>query len=118
MPKAYVALGLLIGEGKGVGQSDRVAADWFERAALAGDSEGQFLYALALSQGKGRPQRTSEAVNWLEKSLASNDLNAEQRRQREALKKQLQARGSGTATRASQARAPKPSRKKEKSLRP
>ena len=93
LPRAYVALGLLVSEGRGVAQSDRIAADWFERAALANDSEGQFLYAVVLAEGKGRTARPDEALRWLDKSMASAAPDGEQQSQRQALRKRLLAAG-------------------------
>jgi TPR repeat protein len=46
------------------------AADWFEKAARAGDPQGQFFYAVALAEGDSRPKNPGEALMWLDRSLA------------------------------------------------
>ncbi len=49
---AMTAMGLYAHNGEAPGS----AADWFERAAEAGDLQGRFLYAVSLAEGDGRPR--------------------------------------------------------------
>ena len=70
-PEAMTAMGLLVHQGAdGAGLS---TADWFEKAARAGDAQGQFLYAVALKEGDGRERNPSEARTWLDRALAQED---------------------------------------------
>lgn len=68
IPPAMADYGLLIYQGAGVVQDDAAAAKWFERAAKAGDSEGQFLYAFTLAKGEGVTQSFEDAYFWLLRS--------------------------------------------------
>jgi len=67
MPNAMVAMGLLIHDGR---IKSGLAADWFEKAAKAGDAQGQFLFAVALKEGDGRPQNLIEARQWVDRALS------------------------------------------------
>ena len=49
-PPALTAMGLFAHRGL----TDDLAANWFERAAAAGDRQGRFFYAVALAEGDGR----------------------------------------------------------------
>jgi hypothetical protein len=62
------------------------AADWYERAALAGNAEAQRKYGLLLAKGgAGLPADPAKAKNWLQQAAAQND--AEAKRTLEALPK-------------------------------
>jgi len=67
---ARVGLGLLLHDG--AAGEDR-PADWFARAAEAGDPQGMFLYAVALSQGDGRERDEDAAIAQLDALIASPD---------------------------------------------
>ena len=64
---AMVALGLLIHDGAA---GEGAPADWFERAARAGDPQGMFLYAVALAEGDGREKDPAGAVVQLDALIA------------------------------------------------
>jgi hypothetical protein len=53
------------------------AADWYERAALAGNAEAQRRYGLLLAKGgAGLPADTAKARTWLQQAAAQNDTEA------------------------------------------
>ena len=85
---AMADYGLLIYQGAGVERDINAAAKWFEKAAIAGDSEGQFLYAFTLAKGEGVTQNFEDAYFWLLRSGSSevDAYNAD----REALKERLE----------------------------
>ena len=53
------------------------AADWYERAALAGNAEAQRKYGLLLAKGgAGLPADPGRAKAWLQQAAAQNDAEA------------------------------------------
>lgn len=90
---AMADYGLIVYQGVGVEQSNTSAAKWFERAAKAGDSEGQFLYAFTLAKGEGIEQNFEDSYFWLLRSGESgvDDYNAD----RKALRERLEANVDG-----------------------
>ena len=53
------------------------AADWYERAALAGNAEAQRKYGLLLAKGgAGLPADQGRAKSWLQQAAAQNDAEA------------------------------------------
>lgn len=53
------------------------AADWYERAALAGSAEAQRKYGLLLAKGgAGLPADPGRARSWLQQAAAQNDAKA------------------------------------------
>jgi hypothetical protein len=53
------------------------AADWYERAALAGNSEAQRKLGLLLAKGgAGLPADAAKAKTWLQQAAAQNDADA------------------------------------------
>jgi len=88
LPEAYVALGLMTNEGR-AGPGDK-AIDWFELAANAGDAQGMFLFAVALTKGDGRPKDPNLAAVWLDRALeAADPADTEFRRNAEALREEI-----------------------------
>ena len=72
-------------------QSNEVGADWFEKAATAGDPEAQFLYAVSLAEGRGRERNLELAFSWAQKSVAASMNEPEEiRAEREGLRNQLE----------------------------
>jgi hypothetical protein len=64
-PEAQVALaGLLESGGPGVGRDLRAAADWYRKAALAGDTVAQMNLGQFYSEGRGVPQDRVCALAW------------------------------------------------------
>ena len=53
------------------------AADWYERAALAGNVEAQRKYGMLLAKGgAGLPADPAKARTWLEQAVSQNDADA------------------------------------------
>jgi TPR repeat protein len=53
------------------------AADWYERAALAGSAEAQRKLGLLLAKGGGGlPADPAKAKTWLQQAAAQNDADA------------------------------------------
>ena len=53
------------------------AADWYERAALAGNAEAQRKFGLLLAKGgAGLPADQGRARSWLQQAAAQNDAEA------------------------------------------
>ncbi|HEY2871526.1 MAG TPA: hypothetical protein VGJ56_06390 [Reyranella sp.] len=53
------------------------AADWYERAALAGNAEAQRKFGLLLAKGgAGLPADQGRAKSWLQQAAAQNDAEA------------------------------------------
>ena len=53
------------------------AADWYERAALAGSAEAQRKFGLLLAKGgAGLPADPGRARSWLQQAAAQNDVDA------------------------------------------
>ena len=53
------------------------AADWYERAALAGSAEAQRKFGLLLAKGgAGLPADPGRAKVWLQQAAAQNDAEA------------------------------------------
>ena len=53
------------------------AADWYERAALAGNAEAQRKFGLLLVKGgAGLPADQGRAKTWLQQAAAQNDAEA------------------------------------------
>ena len=63
--------GLRVYQGYGAERSAEDAAEWFRKSALAGDSEGQFLYAFTLAKGDGVEASLEDAYYWVLKSNES-----------------------------------------------
>lgn len=91
LPEAMTSMGLLVHQGAhGAGLS---TADWFERAAMAGDAQGQFLYAISLKEGDGRKRDLASALLWLDRALDQQGLAPEMRKNGEVLRRELTAEG-------------------------
>lgn len=65
-PKAMALLGELYSNGFGVGRDDAKAAQWYARAAAAGDAEAAFSLAVFKFQGRGGPRDVAAAVKLFE----------------------------------------------------
>jgi TPR repeat protein len=86
---AMTGLGLLIHRGA---QGPEVPADWFERAAKAGDPQGRFLYAIALSEGDGRERDNASALVLLDDLLADVAAPPELQAQAKKLKSRIKSK--------------------------
>jgi len=96
LPAAFVAMGLMHHDGRlnNDGESAaKSAADWFEKAARAGDPQGQFLYAVSLAEGDGRETDPAQALVWLDRAIQVKDgLVPETRKNAVKLKADLNKR--------------------------
>ncbi len=63
--RAQYHLGLRYERGEGIARDDSVAAQWFARAAGAGDADAQRLLAFAYLHGIGVPRNESEGIRRL-----------------------------------------------------
>jgi hypothetical protein len=62
---------------KGFSPDGSRAADWYERAALAGNVEAQRRYGMLLAKGgAGLPADTAKARTWLQQAAAQKDAEA------------------------------------------
>lgn len=52
----------------GVRQDDKLAMNWFKRAAEQGQTDAQFMVGSRHDQGKGVPQNFQEAAKWYHKA--------------------------------------------------
>lgn len=75
-PEAMVLTGLCALNGDGMKPDAELAVDSFRRAALAGNIQGQLLYAEACTEGRAMPQDVDEARKWLEKAAAQGSAEA------------------------------------------
>ena len=68
-PGALYNLGVLAIEGDGSTAADFAkAADYFKRAAIAGDDNGSYSYGVLLRQGRGVPLDIAESAHWLKRA--------------------------------------------------
>lgn len=75
--KAKFWLAHCLWQGIGVDRSDfEAAADWFERAASAGDAAAQFNLGCLLERGNGRDVNQKEALKCFKLSEAGGDVRA------------------------------------------
>ncbi len=70
---ALTLIGRLYAEGAGVARDAKVAADWFRRAADAGDAAGAYLYGAAMLAGSPSAADLALAKTYLEKAAARNN---------------------------------------------
>lgn len=68
--------GLYLRGGDGVTRDDRLAAYWFEQAALAGNVYAQRMLAQLYATGRGVPQDSRLAADWSEKAARRGDIVA------------------------------------------
>ena len=77
---AQVYYGILRFQGKGVDPNEAEAADWFERAATAGNPVAMNRLARVYAYGRGREQDYAAAAGWhlIARTLGVSDLNLDQ----------------------------------------
>ena len=102
MPAAFVAMGLMHHDGRitlaDQGVAAVSAADWFEKAARAGEPQGQLLYAAALARGEGRKADPVKALFWLNRLLKRPEtLPPEARQNAETLRQEMENAINGVA---------------------
>lgn len=82
--KAQFMMGQLYGTGKpGVERNDRIAFDWYQKAALDGEGylESVYYMGICYQNGRGVAQNTAEAKKWYKKAAdrGHKDANAKLR---------------------------------------
>jgi hypothetical protein len=73
---AQLALARQYANGDGRSRDDRLASQWFRRAAEAGDPDAQVYYGQRLMVGKGVPQDDDAGIAWLRKAAAQGSGSA------------------------------------------
>ena len=75
----YRTLGLIYGHGLGIVPDHARAAEWFRKAAEAGDGIAQYELGLLYENGYGVAQDPAQAVRWLQQSAAQGHVAAQVR---------------------------------------
>lgn len=60
-----------------IAKNDETAAEWYRKAALQGDAEGEFHLALCYDRGLGVPKNTALAVEWYGKAARQGNASAQ-----------------------------------------
>ncbi|MFZ0616926.1 MAG: tetratricopeptide repeat protein [Chthoniobacterales bacterium] len=60
-----------------IAKNDESAADWYRKAALQGDAEGQYHLGLCYDRGLGVPKNTILALEWYRKSARQGNTAAQ-----------------------------------------
>ena len=68
--------GLAPARGRGVDKDKAVAADYFRRAAILGDSEGAYRLGEAYAVGQGVVQDFAQAANWFQRAAFRDHAKA------------------------------------------
>lgn len=58
-------------------QNDETAAEWYQKAALQGDPEGEYRLGLCYERGLGVPKNEALAVKWFSKAAQGGNANAQ-----------------------------------------
>jgi TPR repeat protein len=75
---AQVLVGECYASGKGVTRDLKQAAEWYQRAAEKGDTDGEVhLAALYRDGGKGLPRDMAYAAEWYRKAAGQGDVTAQ-----------------------------------------
>jgi len=77
-PLAQVRLGNKYSKGTWtIAKNDETAADWYRKAALQGDAEGQYHLGLCYDRGLGVPKNTMLALDWYNKAARQGNSSAQ-----------------------------------------
>jgi len=60
-------------------ENDKVAVDWYRRAADSGHMLGQYNLALKLDAGEGVAENNTEALRWFREAAAQGEPDAQYR---------------------------------------
>jgi uncharacterized protein len=60
-----------------IAKNDESAADWYRKAALQGDAEGQYHLGLCYDRGLGVPKNTILALDWYNKAARQGNSSAQ-----------------------------------------
>jgi TPR repeat protein len=75
-PAAMYTLGVMFDEGLGAAQDDRLAFEWYSKAAAHGHVEAMNRLGILYAQGRGVPRDYAEAVTWYSRAVANGSLPA------------------------------------------
>lgn len=75
-PLAQLSLGLAYQNGRGVQQSDAIAAEWYRKAALAGNAEAQNDLGVMYMNGWGLQKDKPEALRWYHLAVRQKNAHA------------------------------------------
>ncbi|MBI78981.1 MAG: hypothetical protein CMQ51_00980 [Gammaproteobacteria bacterium] len=75
-PKAQFSLGLSYRNGLGVPKNDKLAVDWYRKAARQGNPNAQINLGVMYSKGLGVNQNINKAMNWWTKAANNGYLMA------------------------------------------
>ncbi|MEQ9454192.1 MAG: tetratricopeptide repeat protein [Phycisphaeraceae bacterium] len=76
MGDAYYALGVKYSSGWGVPEDDRLAVEWYRKAADAANTSAMFNLGVAYDNGVGVPVDDRLAVEWYRKAADAGNANA------------------------------------------
>ncbi len=77
-PAAQVRLGDTYSKGTWtITKNDETAAEWYRKAALQGDAEGEYHLALCYDRGLGIPKNTALALEWYGKAARQGNASAQ-----------------------------------------
>ncbi|MGJ8690807.1 MAG: hypothetical protein ACSHXZ_14955 [Gammaproteobacteria bacterium] len=75
--EAEFLLGWMYDHGRGVPQSDEIAVDWYEKAAVQGSAGAQNSLGWMYENGRGVPQSDENAVDWYKKAAVQGSAGAQ-----------------------------------------
>ncbi|HTT85325.1 MAG TPA: TetR family transcriptional regulator [Rhizomicrobium sp.] len=75
-PRAELLIGLKYLKGDGIAANDAQAAQWFGRAAQAGDAVAQNRLGALYQAGRGVPADLTQAVHWYQAAASQGDRHA------------------------------------------
>ncbi len=70
-------IGFMYDEDKAFSKNEKLACDWYEKAALAGQRYAQYNLALCFEEGVGRNWDIANAIYWAEKSAEQGVVDAQ-----------------------------------------
>lgn len=73
---AQVFVGDLHMEGRGVIHNPALAYDWYQKAAILDNPDGQYKFALLFLKGQGTPKYPQKAIEWLTKAAGQEHIKA------------------------------------------
>jgi len=77
-PTAQIALGNRYSKGSlSISKNDGTAAEWYRKAALQGNAEGQFRLGICYDRGLGVPKNDILAAEWYAKGARGGNADAE-----------------------------------------
>jgi TPR repeat protein len=71
--RSQTSLGYLLREGKGLPRNSKIAAAWYQKAALQGEPTAQSALCEMYSRGEGVPRDLEAALLWCELSIEAGE---------------------------------------------